>query len=123
MPSPSWILLAWVGLAATCAAAITGTIVGGGAPQAWSLSPRARSAGHGLRVSIGLGMLLYPPTYGVAFELVGRADVLLGLIVGTGHGLIAFAITVPRYPLAVALRTLLMHVAYGTTMAFLYVTP
>jgi hypothetical protein len=123
MPSPSWILLAWVGLAATCIAAITGTMFGGGAAQAWSLSPRARSAGHGLGVSVGLGLLLYPPAYGIAFELVGRADVLFGVIVGSGHGLIAFVIAAPRHALGVALRTLLMHVAYGATMAFLYVTP
>ncbi|HSJ05416.1 MAG TPA: hypothetical protein VK936_01865 [Longimicrobiales bacterium] len=123
MTAPSWLLLFWVGAAATCAAAITGTILGGRAPTAWALIPRTRSAGHGLAGTLVAGLFAYPLLYGLVFEAMHRSDALTGFALGAIHALLAFAMSRPLAAPAAAFRIGAMHVIYGTVCAFLYVTP
>lgn len=123
MPAPSWLLLAWTGLAATAAAAITGSLFGGRASYAWAMHARARSAGHALAFTALLGLLVYAVVYGLVFEATSRADFPFGLLAGFVHGAVAFALSRPRAFPAAAFRVWAMHVAYGGTAAFIYVTP
>jgi hypothetical protein len=123
MPTPSWLLLVWSGFAATCAAATAGSLLGGRAPRAWALVPRPPSASASLAASLLAGAVLYPIFYGLAFEITSRADVLTGLAMGTVHGSLAFALSRPAAAHRPALRLAAMHVVYGATIAFLYVTP
>jgi hypothetical protein len=115
--------MAWVGLASTCAAAITGNLFAGRTPRAWSLHPRPRSGAHALGVTVGLGLVVYAVLYGVLFEATGRADLPFGVVAGAVHGLAAFVVSGPRSRPADAFRVWAMHIAYGGTAAFLYVTP
>lgn len=123
MSAPSWLLLVWVGAAATCAAAITGTLLGGRTRTTWALAPTPRSASHALGVTILAGMVAYPIVYGIIFEAMQRSDVAAGLVLGAVHGVLAFAVSGPRARPWTALRVAAMHVVYGAACAFFYVTP
>jgi hypothetical protein len=123
MSAPSWLLLAWVGAAATCAAALTGTLLAGRTRMAWALVPRPRSAAHALRATMLAGMVAYPIIYGVIFEAIQRSDVAVGFILGSVHAIIGFAFSRPGVQPGTAFRMAAMHLAYGTACALLYVTP
>jgi hypothetical protein len=123
MTAPSWLLLFWVGAASTCAAAVTGALLGGRAPAAWALVPRPGSPSRALAGTLVAGLLAYPLLYGLVFETAQRSDVLIGLALGTAHALLAFATSRPLSAPAPAFRTAAMHVVYGTVCGFLYVTP
>jgi hypothetical protein len=123
MTAPSWLLLIWSGLAAACAAAVPATLVGGVPRATWSLAPCPRSRSHGAAWSLIGGGIVYPLLYGIIFELLGRADVPLGLVVGTAHALLIFVAARQRCTMRGALRAATAHLVYGVMIAFLYVTP
>lgn len=122
MFAPSPLLLLWCGLAATIAAGIAGAIVAH-QPLGWSLAHRPRSRSHAVTWSLGAGLIAYPLAYGVLFELLHRADVGLGMILGALHGIVMFLLATPRSNRRGALRTAIMHLVYGAVIALLYVTP
>jgi hypothetical protein len=123
MPAPSWALLIWSGFAATFAAAVVGNAAGGGAPRAWSLAPRAQNRGAALRWSCFAGIVGFPILYSILFELIGRADLLVGILAGLIHALLAFLAAHPRRDRAAAFRAAGMHFVYVVVFAFLYITP
>jgi hypothetical protein len=123
MPTPSWVLFTWSGFAATFVAAVFGNAIGGGAPRAWSLAPRALTRGHALRWSFLAGMLGFPIFYSFLFELIGRADLRVGVIAGLIHAPVAFLAANPRADRARALRAAGIHFVYVLVFAFLYITP
>ena len=122
MPAPSWILLAWSGFAATLAAALFGVAVGAGAPRAWSLLPHAPDTASALRASAVTGLLVYPLVYGLVFEMMGRSDLLVGIVAGSLHALIAFFLARSRGDTTTALRSAATHLVYVATLAYLYIT-
>ncbi|HEX6134628.1 MAG TPA: hypothetical protein VFZ24_11725 [Longimicrobiales bacterium] len=123
MTTPAWLLLIWSGLGAACAAAAIGASIGGVASGSWSLAPLPRSRTHGAAWSLLAGMFIYPIVYGLAFELFQRADVRAGFILGLLHAVAVFSFIRPRAPLHPAVRAAAAHLAYGTVLGFLYVTP
>jgi hypothetical protein len=123
MIMPAWLLLIWSGLVAACVAAIIAPAIGGVPVASWSLAPVPRSRSQGVAWSLAAGMFAYPLLYGIAFELIERADLRTGLILGTLHGAVMFAVARRRAPSRAALRTAVAHLVYGIVMAFLYVTP
>jgi hypothetical protein len=123
MPAPSWILLTWAGFAATFAAALTGALVGGSRPATWSLLPRHHSVLRSLGGTAFVGLIAYPLIYGLLFETIGAADARLGALLGAIHALATLPFTLRARSRWTALRIALMHLLYGTAIAFLYVTP
>lgn len=123
MIMPAWLLLIWSGLVAACVAAIIAPAIGGVPVASWSLAPVPRSRSQGAAWSLAAGMFAYPLLYGIALELVERADLRTGLILGTLHGAAMFAVARRRATSRAALRTAVAHLVYGIVMAFLYVTP
>jgi hypothetical protein len=123
MIMPAWLLLLWSGLAAAGSAAIVAHAIGGVRRASWSLAPSPRSRSHGAAWSLLAGTVAYPLGYGMAFELLHRADVATGLALGALHGAIMFAVARRRGTTRAALRTASAHLVYGTVIAFLYVTP
>ncbi|MGH7464614.1 MAG: hypothetical protein ACREK1_05520 [Longimicrobiales bacterium] len=123
MIMPAWLLLLWSGLAAACVAALTATLIGGVRVASWSLAPVPRSRSHGAAWSIGAGMFAYPLVYGIAFELLHRADLRTGFMLGAVHAAVMFAAARRRGSMRAALRAAAAHLVYGGVIAFLYVTP
>jgi hypothetical protein len=123
MVLPSWILLLWCGLAATCAAALLGTLLGGSSPASWALVPRARSVTLSVLSTIVAGVLLYPIFYGIAFEALARSSAGTGFALGAVHAVFALAMRWQSAPPRDAARSAAMHLVYGGVIAFLYVTP
>jgi hypothetical protein len=123
IPAPSWLLLAWAGGAATCAAALAASLFGGHAPAPWTLLPRARSRGVAAIGTLVVGVFVYPVIYGVTFEALGRADLVVGLASGVVHAFAAAASGQPRQHPRAAARLGLAHLVYAVMIAFLYVTP
>lgn len=123
MIMPAWLLLLWSGLAAAGAAALVAYAIGGVRRASWSLAPTPRSRSHGAAWSLLGGMVVYPLLYGVTFELLQRADVITGLILGTIHAAVIFAVARRRGTIRAALRAAFAHIAYGAVIAFLYITP
>jgi hypothetical protein len=123
MPAPSWILLAWSGCAATCVAALAGSLFGGRAHAPWALVPGVRSGLGAALATLAAGTLLYPIIYGMIFETMGRADMFVGAAIGAVHAVLAFFAGRPRELPSVAFRLAFVHLVYGTTIGFLYVTP
>jgi hypothetical protein len=123
MPAPSWLILVWSGCAATCAAAVAGSLFGGRTPRSWSLQPRPRSGTGTLAATIAAGVLIYPLIYGVIFEVLGRADVPVGAVMGGIHAVLAIlAARATSRPMDM-FRLAVMHLTYATFLALLYVTP
>jgi hypothetical protein len=122
MYMPAWLLLLWSGAGATCAAAIAGSLLGArsGAPL---LMPGTGSGARAVGVSLAAGLVAYPLAYGLLFEATGRADVLAGLALGSAHGVIVLVARGRKGQMRSALRSATVHVIYGATLAFLYVTP
>ena len=123
MIMPAWLLLLWSGLAATSVAAVAAPAIGGVRTAPWSLAPVPRSRSHGAAWSILAGVLAYPLLYGVAFELLHRADLLTGLALGAVHGAVMFVPAHRAGTLRGAFRAAAAHLVYGAFIAFLYVTP
>lgn len=122
MSPPAWFLLVWCGIAATCAAAVTGVVIGGGRGSTWALVvPRPERRRFLVRTAAA-GALLYPLVYGTLFEAAHRADLRAGLLLGTAHALLVFAAG-RRAPVRMRVRAAAMHLVYGITIAILYVTP
>jgi hypothetical protein len=122
MHTPGWLLLVWSGAAATCAAAVAGAIFSA-RRRAWLLLPGRTAGAADVLASLAAGALAYPVLYGVAFELIGRADLPVGLALGLLHGVVMVLATGPRSRTGLAFRNGAMHLVYGATIAFLYVTP
>jgi hypothetical protein len=120
---PAWLLLTWSGLAAASAAALIAPVIGGVPTASWSLAPTPRSRLHGALWSFTAGVLAYPLLYGVVFELLHRADLRTGLILGALHATVMFAFARQRGSTRAALRVAIAHLVYGGMIAFLYVTP
>jgi len=123
MNSPSWLLLLWAGCAATCSAAVAGTVLGGAARGTWSLAPRVVSRARNVAWTLGGGLLLYPLIYGVLFELLHTDRTSVGLIIGSVHAGIVVALNSPNRNHARAISLAGMHIVYGVMIAFLYVVP
>ena len=123
MIMPAWLLLIWSGLAAASAAALVAPALGGVPVAAWSLAPLPRSRAHGIAWSIAAGMFAYPLLYGIAFELLHRADIRIGLLLGAVHGAIMFLAARRASTTRAALRAASAHLVYAAVLAFLYVTP
>lgn len=123
MITPAWLLLIWSGLAAATAAALTAPAIGGVPIASWSLAPMPRSRAHGAAWSFAAGVIAYPLVYGIVFELLQRADLRTGLILGALHGALMFAVARQRGSLRAAFRAASAHLVYGTVIAFLYITP
>lgn len=124
MIMPAWLLLLWSGLAAACAAALIASAIGGVPVASWSLAPLPRSRTHGAIWSFAAGLLVYPVLYGLVFELLHRADLRTGLILGAIHGAVMFVLARRRRVSGRAgFRITAAHLVYGAVLAFLYVTP
>lgn len=123
MIMPAWLLLLWSGLAAASAAALAAAAIGGVPAGSWSLAPNPRSRSHAAAWTIVAGVLVYPVLYGLAFEILHRADVRIGFLLGAVHGSVLFIIARRRGTTRAALRAAAAHLVYGTVMAFLYITP
>jgi hypothetical protein len=123
MIMPAWFLLVWSGLAAACVAALFASAVGGVSVAAWSLAPVPRSRSHGAAWSLAAGMVIYPVAYGFVFELLERADLRTGLILGALHGASMFAVARRRASSRAGLRATIAHFVYAVAIAFLYITP
>lgn len=120
---PAWLLLIWSGLAAASAAAVVASAIGGVPVASWSLAPAPRSRSHGAVWSITAGVLAYPVLYGIVFELLHRADLRTGVILGAIHGAAMFAAARTEGTTRSALRAGVAHFVYGAVLAFLYITP
>lgn len=123
MIMPGWLLLIWSGLAAATAVALLAPAIGGVSVAPWSLAPVPRSRAHGAAWSFAAGVIAYPLIYGIAFELLHRADLLTGLILGALHGAIMFLAAHRRASIRAAFRAASAHLIYGAVIAFLYITP
>jgi hypothetical protein len=124
MPAPSWLLLIWSGCAATCAAALAGSLIGGRAAGSWALLPRPRPTGRALGSTFLAGVVLYPLVYGILFELNSRSHLADGVVAGAVHAmLLLIAARRLTLPGRTAVRIAVMHVVYGAIIALLYVTP
>lgn len=122
-PLPSWLLLAWAGGAATSAAALTGSLLGGRSHVPWALVPRPGSVLQALAGTLLVGLVVYPAVYGVVFETLGRADLTVGLAGGALHGVVAGLAGGPRRDPRRAARLAAAHLVYAAVLGFLYVTP
>lgn len=120
---PAWLLLIWSGVAAATAVAFLAPAIGGVPVASWSLAPVPRSRAHGAAWSFGAGVIAYPLLYGIAFELLQRADIRTGLILGALHGALMFAVARQRGTVRAAVRAASAHLIYGAVIAFLYITP
>jgi hypothetical protein len=122
MTAPSWLLLAWCGLAASCAAAIAGSLM----PRAERDRPRSA-----IVRSAAAGLIALPLIYGLIFEALQKADFRTGLALGAAHGVLAVLLAArrtgphapPRVQLRIAARAAVLSLVYGVTIGFLYVTP
>ena len=123
MVMPAWLLLVWCGLGAATAAGLAAMMIGGIPFATWSLATLPRTRLHGILCSVGCGLFIYPVIYGLIFEVLHRADLLTGTLLGAAHGLVLFLTTRRRAPLRPALRVAAAHLVYGAVLAFLYVTP
>jgi hypothetical protein len=123
VPAPSWLLLAWAGGAATCAAALVGSLFGGRNATPWSLVPRPRSRASAALATLLVGVIAYPAIYGLVFETLGRADIKVGLAAGVLHAALAGIAGQPRRQPAPAARLAVNHFVYVVLLSFLYVTP
>jgi hypothetical protein len=120
--APAWPVLLWAGTAASVAAA-------------WLLPKRDRAlepaATATITRTLALGILLYTPLYGFAFEYARRADIGLGLALGAGHGLLALLHTAlttraadgRRAQAPHLARVLAAYTAFGGLVGFLYSVP
>jgi hypothetical protein len=82
-----------------------------------------------------LGVLVYAPLYGLSFEILQRADIFYGIVLGTAHGLVAMLIATVRrrnsaHPartrgaaLLEAARVVAARVLYGAVLGFVYLVP
>lgn len=115
--APAWPILLWCGLAASLAAILV-------LPPPNSPGAPRRPANWPL--TLILGVALFAPLYGLGFDAIGRADVLLGAAFGLAHGLLAVALalrTRGSLRTATLARTLFGWIVYGATVGFLYPVP
>jgi len=122
-PLPSWLLLAWAGGAATAAAAVTASLLGGRSHVPWALVPRPGSALKALTGTLLVGLVVYPAVYGLIFETLGRADLTVGAAGGVLHAIVAGLAGGPRRDPRQAGRLAAAHLVYAVVLGFLYVTP
>jgi hypothetical protein len=123
MTLPSWLLLIWSGAAATCAAAMTGTVIGAARKGTWSLAPRESTRLHNLAWTFGAGCVLYPFIYGLLLALLHTHSATAGLLLGALHAGIVVAVNSPNRNSARVVSLAAMHIVYGVLIAFLYVAP
>ena len=119
--TPAWLLLAWSGLAATLVSACVRALL------PLPPGPGRRTAAHRLARSVILGLLAFPLAYGLAFETIGRADLVSGAALGLLHGLLEAGLRLrnaaPHHrgrPFALGL---LGGLSYGLVIGFLYLVP
>jgi hypothetical protein len=123
----SWPLLVWTGLAATLLASIAGA--GPGILIGTRLSRKHRVRRHFGRfmLAVVLGVVVYPAAYGAVFEVLSRADLMMGLALGGAHGAIAVLWRVLRPPTGrdtpAPLRLLAGHLLYGAALGIFYIVP
>src|SRR5690606_41430670 len=71
-------------------------------------------------------LLLFPLLYGVVLELIGRADLMTGAILGATHAAVELVVALgrPDRPTADArFRTFLARTLYGIVFGFIYIVP
>jgi hypothetical protein len=113
LPQPGILLLAWCGMAATVVASPV-------APAAADSRPARRV----LRVALDL--VVVPIVYATILEVVGRADILTGAVLGAAHATIALVLGVRRGASddrQRRTRRFLARILYGAVFGFLYIVP
>jgi hypothetical protein len=123
MRQPSWYLLLW--------AAFVASIVASSLGFAARRHLRERAPGRAILLGILLGTLLWGPIYGIAFELLGAANVLAGAVLGSLHGATTVGLAVLRRRdqapaddhAAGHGRRIITRAVYGAILGFLYVVP
>ena len=141
IPSPSWILLLWCGLAASLAGELVAAVLrpGRGTRRHGEASSPRLMAGprENSIIAVLTGFLIFAPVYGLLFEASHRADIAAGVIVGAAHGVLAGAIALiaaarqpadaRATPLAALAwfraRRLLSRMTFGAVLGFLYAVP
>ncbi|MGH7505163.1 MAG: hypothetical protein ACRELX_05915, partial [Longimicrobiales bacterium] len=125
MRHPAWFLLLWSALVASLVAAWLG------------FAARGRLHDHrpirSAVATLGLGILVYGPLYGLLFEAIGTATLLVGAVIGAFHGAAVASIALLRDRLAgrgprsddaaVHGRRLVIRLVYGAILGLLYVVP
>jgi hypothetical protein len=124
MRQPAWLLLLWAALVASVVAAWLGFAARGRLADDRPL----RSAA----LTLFMGVFVYGPLYGLAFEAIGAATLLLGGALGTLHGASFAAITlsVRRQPggrrpdtASIHGRRIVARLVYGAILGLLYIVP
>jgi len=141
---PAWLLLFWCGLAAALVSEWLAAAVRPGRlsrRRGEAIAPRLmRGPRENALIAIAGGALLLAPVYGIVFELLNRADLVNGTVIGGLHGLIPGVIalaaaarssTVGAAGTTTSLRAIAVYRArrvlartvYGAVFGFLYVVP
>lgn len=103
---PAWPILLWAGLAAAFAAAFVLT----------SARDRRGTAHPAVIIALGLAA---SPLYALAFEAIGRADILTGALLGLIQGGLAFLRRRRADPRPTA-RIILGWIVFGAVLGYLY---
>ena len=113
-PQPGILLLLWCGVAATVVAR--------------PIARHTPNAGRGRArvMALAADLLVFPLLDAVVFELVGRADLAGGAVLGATHAAVelGFGLMLPgTTPRDVRLRSFLARLLYGIVFAFVYIVP
>ena len=114
LPQPGFLLLLWCGVAATVVA------------RPIARHTPAATRGRQRAVALLADLLLFPLLYGVVLELIGRADLMTGAILGATHAAVELVVALgrPDRPTADArIRTFLARTLYGIVFGFIYIVP
>jgi hypothetical protein len=125
MRTPAWYLLLWAALVASLVASLLGFSA---RSQLGERSPR-----RAIIIGFLLGIFVWGPIYGIAFELFGTANAPGGALLGALHGA-AYAVVGlirarrterARSPAFASIhgRRIITRVVYGAVLGFLYVVP
>jgi hypothetical protein len=125
MRQPAWYLLIWAAVVASLIATLLGFAARGRLGE--------RSPGRAAVLGFLLGILVWAPIYGFAFEWLGSANAIGGALLGALHGGIAALIAFLRERRAhgspahrlvsVQGRRIITRTVYGAILGFLYVVP
>ena len=125
MRQPAWYLLIWAAVVASLIASLLGLAARG---HLGRRSPRLAALTGFL-----LGIFLWAPLYGLAFELIGVANALYGGLLGTLHGASAALLALvharrthdepTRIFASTHGRRIITRAVYGAILGFLYVVP
>ncbi len=118
LTAPAWPILAWCGLAASLLAAF---VLPARAANRSGVRARPRWI-----AAVVLGLFVFAPLYGLAFEALGRADIGAGAILGTAHGFASAVRAIPQRNRVGSVHLLRLFAAgfvFGTVLGYLYPIP